>query len=257
MPLPCRSAILLTLLLPAACGPAPIPSGINDPFEQQNRAVHRENLSLDTALVKPLSGAYGGGVPGPFRRSIGNVAGNLDTPRRVVNDVLQFRLGEAVHNTARFAVNTTVGLAGLFDPATAIGLDERDTDFGETLHLWGVREGAYVELPILGPSTDRDTLGKVVDLALNPLSYVLKPPASVVATAAPVLSKLGERFTFKDTVDSVLYDSADGYAQARLLYLEKRRHELRRFDKGAAADNAYTDPYASDPGYIDPYEAAQ
>ena len=124
-------------------------------------------------LLKPASNAYGGGLPAPVRQGVGHFAGNLDLPRSVVNNVLQGRFPNAVHNTLRFVVNSTFGLAGLFDPATGIGLEARNTDFGETLHVWGVREGNYVELPFLGPSTERDTVGVGVDLFLNPLSYIL------------------------------------------------------------------------------------
>ena len=238
-----------------ACGPAAIPDGIHDPYEKRNRAIHRANVSLDRNLVRPISGAYGSAVPSPLRRGIGHVAQNLDTPRRVVNDLLQARFADAVHNSWRFLINTTIGIGGLFDPATPMGLTERDTDFGETLHVWGVPEGSYVELPLIGPSTDRDTLGKVVDLALNPLSYVLDAPESYAATGANVLSKVGDRYTYRETVDSILYDSADGYAQARILYLENRRHELRRFGNQVEGSDDYFDPYATDPKLYTTQEA--
>jgi phospholipid-binding lipoprotein MlaA len=235
-----------------ACGPAQIPADINDPFEVQNRAVHRDNVILDKALVRPVAQGYGHLLPKPLRRGIAHLAGNLDTPRMVVDSLLQGRVEDAVHSTFRFLINSTVGIGGLFDPATGIGLEERDTDFGATLHAWGMPEGNYVELPVLGPSTDRDALGKVVDLALNPLGYVLKAPASHAGTVLGPLKKLDDRYTFGDTVDSVLYDSADGYAQARTLYLQHRRFELRKL-AGQTSD-AYIDPYGSDAGFADPYE---
>jgi phospholipid-binding lipoprotein MlaA len=249
----------------ASCGPAPIPEGINDPYEKENRLTHEMNRALDTAIVRPASGAYGGGLPQPVRRGIGNFAGNVDLPRSVVNNVLQLRAEDAVHNTLRFVVNSTVGVLGLFDPASRIGLDARPSDFGETLHVWGVGEGHYQEVPVLGPSTARDTFGTVVDLALNPLSYVLPSPERYSTTVANGLSTLGDRYTFGTTVDSILYESADSYAQARVLYLENRRYELRRLGRrGATIEDEYFDPYADDsaagavpvedPGYIDPYE---
>jgi phospholipid-binding lipoprotein MlaA len=256
---PTLAALCLMLGL-TACGPASQPTGISDPYEAQNRSVHALNTDIDRALLKPASNAYGGGLPEPVRRGVGNFASNVDLPRSVVNNILQVRPQDAMHNTLRFVVNTTVGIGGLFDPASAIGLEERKSDFGETLHVWGVGEGNYLELPALGPSTERDAVGTLVDLALNPLSYVLPSPEKYSTTVAQGLSKVGDRYSYSSTVDSILYDSADGYAQARVLYLENRRFELRRFGRsGEVADDDYFDPYAetiddNPEGYIDPYE---
>jgi phospholipid-binding lipoprotein MlaA len=126
-----------------------------------------------------------------------------------------------------------------------------DTDFGETLHVWGAREGAYVELPVLGPSTERDTWGMVVDVFTNPLTYVLESPENYYGTVASVSSGLSNRGRYAATIDSILYDSADSYAQARSLYLQNRRFEL-----GGSGGDAYLDPYDDPYGTIneDPYD---
>lgn len=224
-----------------ACGPAPVTQDINDPNEPANREVHAFNKAVDTALVKPVSGVFkGDGEPGVVSRGIANFADNLNEPARVVNSLLQFNIPEAATGTLRFAFNSTFGLLGVLDPSTALGVQVADTDFGETLHVWGVGEGAYVELPLLGPSTTRDTVGMAVDYVINPVRILLDPPESDVATVADLASKVGERGRFSDTVDSVLYDSADSYAQARLLYLQNRRFELGQ----AAGDETFEDPYA-------------
>jgi phospholipid-binding lipoprotein MlaA len=118
-----RLAALAALAALCACGPARLPSGIQDNYEAQNRLVHQANTEIDRALLKPASNAYGGGIPAPVRQGIGHFADNVDLPRAVVNNVLQGRFPNAVHNTLRFVVNTTVGLGGLFDPATGIGLE--------------------------------------------------------------------------------------------------------------------------------------
>ncbi len=230
--------VLLTL---AACGTAPAATGINDPNEAFNRDIHGFNLALDKTLVRPVSTAYDAILPAPIERGISNFATNLDVPGDVLNNLLQGKPHFALQNTMRFALNTTVGLGGLFDFSTAIGLPGVETDFGETLHVWGAPEGNYVELPGLGPSTERDTLGTVVDIALNPVGAALPKPQSYLATAAKVGSKLGDRSQFRDTVDSILYESADSYAQLRLLYLQKRRFDLGQTD--AEADEAFLDPY--------------
>jgi phospholipid-binding lipoprotein MlaA len=163
----------------------------------------------------------------------------------VVNGVLQGRPGPALQNTLRFVVNTTIGVGGLFDPARAMGIEGKPTDFGETLHVWGLPEGAYQELPLFGPSTDRDTVGAIVDLAMNPVRLAFPGRAGDAATVASFASTLGDRYRYSDTVDSILYDSADSYAQARLLYLQNRRYELGQ--TGGTTDG-------SDAVFVDPYE---
>ncbi len=225
----------------AGCAKAPVAEGIYDPDEAQNRSMHQFNLALDRGLVSPGASGYGKIVPKPVQQGISNVAGTLDLPGDIANNILQFRLGNAAHNSLRLAVNLTAGLGGLFDPAKVLGLPEKKTDFGETLHVWGAEEGAYVELPGIGPSTTRDTVGTMVDLALNPLRFILPSPESTYATLAKGASRLGDRNRYSETVDSILYDSADGYAQARLLYLQNRRFELGQ-ETPTDDSNAY-DPY--------------
>ncbi len=209
----------------AGCA-APVANGVNDPYEEVNRGWHETNIALDKGLVDPVSTAYGTVVPDPLRKGLSNVSDTLSIPGTVVNDVLQFQLGDALHNTARFAVNATVGLAGLFDPATSMGLEERDSDFGETLHTWGVGEGAYVVLPLYGPSTERDAVGLIVDIALNPVGHLLDSPESDYATGLKVADLADTRYRYSDLYESVLYDSADSYSQMRLSYLDNRRFNL-------------------------------
>ena len=237
-----KIAAVLAVCLLAACAQQPAPQGFADPNEVHNREVHAFNLAVDSAIVRPLSRTMGEGPPGPVRKGVTNFAENLDVPGDVVNNLLQGRPGNAVENTFRFVINTTVGLGGLFDPASALGIEGKQTDFGETMHVWGAPEGEYTVVPFVGPSTSRDLAGTLVDIALNPTRLVLTSPASEVATVAGFASRLGDRARYSDTVDSVLYDSADGYAQARLLYLQNRRYELGQ-TSGAAADDGFLDPY--------------
>ncbi len=231
-------AMAAAAVLAGCTAPAP-PAEPYDPNEQDNRAIHAFNKSVDQAFVGPAANTYGSILPEPVRAGVSNFAANLDTPGDVVNSVLQGRIGPAAENTLRFAINTTVGLGGLFDPARALGVNGRPTDFGETLHTWGAGEGAYAELPFLGPSTSRDTAGKLADLALNPLRLVLPTAEANVATAVGAASTLGDRYRFGDTIDSILYESADSYAQARLLYLQNRRFELGQ----TVSEDDFFDPY--------------
>jgi len=257
----------LWLAVLAGCGPAPIASGINDPNEARNRRIHEFNKNVDQGVLRPVSQAYGTVVPEPVRMMLSNFVSNLDLPRVVVNDLLQGNLQDAAHNTFRFGVNTIFGLGGLVDPASDGGLTVRDSDFGETLHVWGAGEGAYRESPLSGPSTTRDSWGSLVDLVLNPVRYMLPPEENLGLFGGGLLSKLGDRYRYSNTVDSILYDSADSYAQARILYLQNRRFQLGGSEGGEVSDpsgdpanDPYYDPYAdpyydpySDP-YYDPYE---
>lgn len=212
--------------------------GIFDPYEKQNRKVHAFNRSLDKAFVRPAARGYSAIIPDAIEDSIGNFAGNLGQPSVIVNSLLQGDLRGAGLSTTRFLTNTVLGFGGFVDAAAEFQMPEHDTDFGETLYKWGAGEGAYIELPALGPSNLRDTTGKVVDLFTNPLSYTVNSPEKYYGTAASVASRLSDRGRYEDTIDSILYDSADSYAQARLIYLQNRR-----FDLGDETSNDSTDPY--------------
>ena len=237
----CGRALLATVVVAAlsSCAPNNAPQGFADPNETANREIHAFNRGVDRALVRPAAGAYGSVLPEPVKRGVANFASNLDAPGDVANYILQGRLGDAGQNTLRFAVNTIVGIGGLFDAATALGLPGKPTDFGETLHVWGAGEGNYVELPFVGPSTERDLVGLIVDVVLNPVRLALPQPEAGYSTVAKVASKLGDRDRYSETVDSILYESADSYAQARLLYLQNRRFALGQ----TAGDDSFVDPY--------------
>lgn len=222
----------------AACAAPPVARGIHDPYEAQNRKRFERSVAADQAVLRPIAKTYGQVVPEPARIVIGNVGDNLSLPSSVVNNVLQANFGDAIVNGFRFVFNSTVGLAGMFDPASLVGVTARTTDFGETLHVWGVAEGAYLVLPMVGPSTERDAVGKVIDLFTNPLSYVLAEPEIYALPVTGLLGRVGDRYQFGSTVDSLLYDSADPYSQTRLLYLENRRFQL-----GGQTEDDYFDPY--------------
>jgi phospholipid-binding lipoprotein MlaA len=241
-----RSLEIVRSVLPAAlslgflagCNAGPPGVEIWDPYEAQNRAVHEENRAIDAAFLRGGAASYAEGVPEPLRRSVANFSGNMSLPGAVVNNLLQARLDAAVENTFRFLINSTIGLGGLFDPAQEFGLAGRPTDFGETLHVWGAPEGAYVELPFLGPSTERDAVGRVVDVALDPVRLVLPVRARNLTYGSHVLARIGERGEYSPLIDATLYESADSYAQGRLLYLQNRRFML-----GDESRVVYFDPY--------------
>ena len=237
-------AVLAVTALLAGCGPAEIPQGINDPYEANNRNVHGFNKVVDRNAVRPVAKLYGSAVPGPGQRLVSNVGGNVGLPSAIANNLLQADIGGAAQNTMRFLVNTTVGVGGIFDVATLMGVPEVSTDFGETMHLWGVPEGPYVELPLIGPTTNRDMAGMLVDVFLNPLRFVLPTVEANWATGFQIAAGLGQRARYSDSIDSVLYESADSYAQTRLLYLQNRRYELGQDATEEPFVDPYEDPYA-------------
>jgi len=243
---------LALALFVAACGPAELPTTIEDPYEAQNRQTHEFNRSLDRTVLRPVSRAYGSTVPRPVRRAVTNFSDNLGQPGVVLNDLLQFNIADAVHNSFRFVINTTIGVGGIFDPATDFGIERRDTDFGETMHVWGAPEGAYLELPLLGPSTERDAFGRLVDIAIDPLGNLLPRTEEGAIRVARILARFDDRYTYSEFVDEILYQSADSYAQSRLLYLQNRRFNLQGGRSEQYLD-PYEDPYADT--YTDPYAA--
>ena len=216
---------LIAIAAVTACS-APTPGAeFNDPFEETNRFVHNFNKGLDRVALRP-AGQVAAALPTEITQPVSNFAGNVGLPGMVANGLLQGDIGGAGTNTMRFLINTTVGIGGLFDPAGAIGLTEDSTDFGETLAVWGVQEGAYMELPVFGPSTERDAVGTFVDLFFDPLDSFGTAPQVKYGTAARIGDLANTRGTFMETFDGVLYESADSYAQARLAYLQSRRFQL-------------------------------
>jgi len=165
-------------------------------------------------------------VPEPMVDSFNHFADNLSMPSVMVDSLLQGKFKQAGIALARFTINSTVGFAGLADPASDFEIPEVDTDFGETLHVWGFDEGAYVELPLYGPSTARDAVGVVVNLFTNPLDYTDPRPADNLGLYAEVVKRMGDRGRYSDTVDAILYESADSYAQSRSIYIQNRRFDL-------------------------------
>lgn len=214
---------------------------IFDPYESTNRSIHSLNLAVDKAFFGPAAKGYAGIVPAPMLDSVSYFADNLNMPSVAVNSLAQGKLRQTGVALLRFVINSTVGFGGLADPATEFDIPQVDTDFGETLHVWGFGEGAYVELPFYGPSTARDAVGVIADIFTNPLTFAPQRPLQNSGVIANFFSNMGNRGRYSQTVDSILYDSADSYAQARLIYLQNRRFEL-----GQEAPGAAIDPYALD-----------
>lgn len=240
-----RPALLLAIaLFMSACASeqSKLAGATYDPHERSNRATHQFNKDMDRWIVAPMSNGYGKGTSSGLRDAFGNFASNLALPNDIINNIFQGELDSAVQNTGRFAMNSIIGLAGFFDPASDVNMPRIEADFGQTLHVWGAAEGPYVEMPFLGPSNSRDAVGVVVDIALNPFIVVLQDPQQYIGIFAYILDAMGNRYEYDAVVESILYQSADSYAQARSIYLQNRRYDL-----GISAEDLYLDPYSDDP----------
>ena len=209
---------------------------IDDPFESFNRGVFFVNDQLDTYLIRPIAWTYGFITPGVVKDAIGRAFLNLRSPARFANDLLQGEIGDAGTTGARFLVNSSVGIAGLFDVAAALGHPHHPSDFGQTLHAYGAGPGPYLVTPVLGPTTSRDSAGRVVDLIFDPLTYLLDtvPENLSLATGEGIVRREG----LIDVLDGVKATSVDYYAGVRSLYYQDRAVELLR---GRPADTSALD----------------
>lgn len=228
--LPTRIALVLVVGLSAACTKMPenhVDGQIYDPDETWNRQYYNPESGLDRNVVEPVTKGYSHVMPDAFEMAIGNFSDNLSTPSDVVNNLLQANLRGAVSDTGRFLINSTFGVLGFYDAASEMGLPAAtDTDFGETLYVWGVPQGAYQHMPIIGSTTERDTAGHIVDLFTNPLSYVIPAPESYYGTAAKAAQLASDRANDVDRYVPVLEPGVDNYAEERAFYARKRRKEL-------------------------------
>lgn len=182
MPTRIRPAILriatLSLLALALVGCATVPPSARnprDPWQRMNRGIYKFNDAIDTAVVTPVARTYVRVVPELVRTGVTNFFNNVTYPDVIVNALLQGQLKPFARDTGRFVVNTTIGVAGLFDPATHMGLTYEDRDFGQTFGKWGAPSGPFLVLPFLGPSDVRDGLARAVDAYAEPWAYINNP----------------------------------------------------------------------------------
>jgi phospholipid-binding lipoprotein MlaA len=204
-------------------------AGLPDPLEPLNRLTFRLNLHVDRWVIDPITRAYTFAVPAPARRSIRRAFANLSSPSIFANDALQLRPVDAGVTAARFAINTTAGVGGLFDVADRIGLEGHHADFGQTLALAGVPSGPYLMLPVIGPTTTRDGVGALVDFLFEPTTYILTPGAQLVfASIRGTGSGLSTWETQSDALRALQAASLDFYAALRNAYWQNRVAEIER-----------------------------
>jgi phospholipid-binding lipoprotein MlaA len=213
-------AVLVSLWL-AGCAHTP-PDDPSDPMEGWNRGVYTFNKGADKYVLRPVAKGYDKVTPAPVKTGVGNFFSNLFYPTVIVNDLLQLKLKQFGSDTLRFVFNTLVGIGGIFDVSTRAGLVAHDEDFGQTLGYWGVGPGWYVMLPFLGPSDNRDLVGKVGDWYTSPWTYA--DDAGVEehwSWTAGALQAVHERSNLLGA-DSMLEQQLDEYAFVRSLYLQNR-----------------------------------
>ncbi len=209
---------------------------IYDPLESFNRSIFWFNDQLDSFLIKPIAQVYGFVTPDVAKDAIARGFDNLGAPARFANDLLQGEIGDAGATGARFLINSSIGVAGLFDVAEDLGHPEHSADFGQTLHVYSVGAGPYLVIPLLGPTTLRDGFGGIVDGAFDPLFYMFDTvPVNLAMGGAGGIVK---REAFIETLDDLRANSIDYYSALRGAYFQDRDVELRR---GAEADSAMFD----------------
>ena len=226
------AALLLCVSALGGCaGGAPLVA--HDPLEPLNRQVFKFNDALDAAIVKPVAIAYRDHTPTPLRQGIGNVFNNLQDSWSVVNNLLQLKTEYAYDSLARVAINTLLGVGGVVDVASELGIERHTQDFGHTLGVWGVPPGPYLVLPILGPSSMRDALALSVDWQGDPLGQLPKEP---VRNAALLLRGLDTRAGLLKATSMLEEAALDRYTFARDAFLQNRRNNI--FDGNPPQDDA-------------------
>jgi phospholipid-binding lipoprotein MlaA len=192
-----------------------------DPLEPLNRGIYTFNDGVDSLLIRPAASFYSQIVPEWIRTGVGNFFSNINDVIVVVNDLLQLKLAQAGSDVGRLAINTTAGVLGLFDFATGWGFEKHDEDFGQTLGYWGIGDGPYILLPILGPSSLRDTVGWVGDFYAWPVTYVEDDSTRNILIAVRVVSARAELLAASSILETA---ALDRYAFVRDAYLQRRRN---------------------------------
>jgi phospholipid-binding lipoprotein MlaA len=214
----------------------------NDPFEPANRVSFAINDGLDTYVLAPVARAYRYAIPGVIRRPIHNVLQNITTPVLFINDVAQTKPRRAGDTFMRFIINTTVGVGGVFDVASGWGYPFHDNDFGLTMALWGIPEGPFLFLPLLGPSNPRDAAGYGVDIVFDPLTWAPTGYGIVTANyARQGVAIIDTRSNLLDEVDAIKKTALDPYATFRSLFRQNRENtvETVRTEDRATVPNWY------------------
>ncbi|GAA3912592.1 MlaA family lipoprotein [Luteimonas lutimaris] len=216
--------------------PAQLPKSY-DPWEGMNRRVHRFNNAVDRTIAKPLAKAYVKVVPRPMRLGVSNFFHNLGQPVSALNALLQGKPKQAAQSMGRFLLNSTLGIGGIFDPASDARLPNRSEDFGQTLGVWGWKTSRYVELPLFGPRTVRDSFGLVGDGQLSPIRQVEDDKTRVFLQGLQLVDVRTQLFA----VDSMREGAVDDYALVRDAWLQRRNYQIFGEREQESEDDALPD----------------
>ncbi len=228
-------ALAVGVMLFSACAavpPASDPEAVaefnerNDPLEPMNRKFFAVNETLDHDFVRPVAVGYRDAVPAVIRTHLHSVLSNLSNPAQLANDMLQGKPRKAGNTLMRLLINTTIGVAGVFDVATGWGYPDHDTDFGLTLGLWGVPGGPFLFLPVLGPSNPRDGVGYGANTVLDPLTWVSFAGSATLGWTRFGVSAVDGRSRVLDATDAIDKTALDPYASYRSLSQQKRAGDL-------------------------------
>lgn len=218
----CMTAIAVTsLTLLSGCASTLAPKA--DPFESVNRATYAFNDALDEAVLKPVAKGYDTITPGFIRAGVSNLFTNIGDVATSLNNLLQGKGGEAASDAGRFLINSTIGVLGLFDVATPMGLDKHNADFGQTLGKWGVNSGPFLVLPLMGPATLRDAVSRPVDAYAGYFHYVRHIPTRNVAFGVEIIDLRANLLGAGSTLDTAALDK---YQFVRDAYLQKRLRSI-------------------------------
>ena len=209
---------------PAAGAAVTIP----DPWAGANRSLYGFSMTVDKAVIAPPVHAYRKGVPEPVRKAVKNAVDNLDEPRIAGNDILQLHLAHAGEATLRFILNSTFGVAGLFDVAGESGIHRHNSDFGQTLGRWGAGTGPYVFVPFVGPSDIRDGVGRIVDAVGDPVAWVTGGLDTTAGQVREGVYVFQARVDVDDQLTGLERDFTDPYATLRSAYSQNRAFKIRQ-----------------------------
>ena len=197
-----------------------------DPWEPYNEKMFTFNHDVaDRFVLKPVATAWDKVVPTQVQEHLSNAFDNIGMPRRVINNALQAKFKRAGNELARFSINSTVGIAGLFDVAKAAGIEKSDADTGQTLGIWGVGPGPYLVLPFLPPLTVRDTFGFAADTAMDPLNWIIPLAASFGRGGGEVVNTRSQNLELFENVEE---STVDLYSAVRNAYLQRRHRAITK-----------------------------
>lgn len=229
-----RMIVLFLILMTSGCATTGSqPTDPADPWEGFNRNMYSFNKGLDKVIAKPITLGYKAITPDFVEQGVSNVFDNIGDIPNFLNNLLQGKGKDSISDLTRFVINSTLGIAGLWDPASSLGLTKHNEDFGQTLAVWGVSDGPYVMLPIFGPYTLRGALGLPIDLQFNPVRHINHDRTRYEFTLFNFIDKRSSLMAFEDQLESAV----DEYSFVRDIYLQNRKFKI--FDGNIPLDDGF------------------